>query len=115
MYWQGGEIHFSFNNVKNGTIPSGFARYQFCMPQEEVDIMNDWFLLQSTNYDPVCIFSLKVNGTQIFVGPENNQPAFWIRRDQPRCDDQAMTTREIMIQNGKVLFSECKGVFLIGV
>ena len=109
MYWQGGEIHLSFNNVKNGTIPSGFARYQFCMPQEEVDVINDWFLLQSTNYDPVCIFSLKVNGTQIFVGPENNQSTFWMVGDQLRCDDQKVATQHLTIKNKSVLSSICMG------
>ena len=76
---------------------------------EKVDITNDWFQLQSTNYDPVCIFSLKVNGTQIFVGPENNQSTFWMVGDQLRCDDQKVATQQLTIQNNGIKSSSCMG------
>ena len=71
--------------------------------------MNDRFQLQSTNNDGVCISSFQVNGTQILVGPENNQTSFWIDQNKPNCDNQKVVTKEITVRNGQVIFSECKG------
>ena len=109
QYWQGGEIYLNVNDIRKATIPSKFSRYEFCLPIEEVNVMYDRFQLQSTNDDAVCISSFQINGTQIFVGPENNQTSFWIDRNQPSCENHKLSTKEITIQNGQVIFSECKG------
>ena len=94
-------------------IPGGFARYEFCLPTEDVDVISDRFHLQATNNDGVCISSFQMNGTQIFVGPENNQKSFWIDRNDGRCDNVKLTTRGITVQNGQVIFSECQGNLFI--
>ena len=79
------------------------------MPTEDVDMTNDRFQLQSTNNDGVCISSFQVNGTQIFVGPENNQSSFWIDQGEAKCDNQKIVTRGLTVQNGQVIYSECQG------
>ena len=94
-------------------IPGGFARYDFCLPTENVDVISDRFQLQATNNNGVCISSFQMNGTQIFVGPEKNQTSFWIDRDNQRCDNDKLVTRGITVQNGEVIFSECQGLLFI--
>ena len=75
-------------------------------------MINDRFQLQSTNNDGVCISNFQVNGTQIFVGPENNQTSFWIDQNDLSCDNQKIGTRALTVQNGQVIFSECRGNLL---
>ena len=114
-YLHGGAIYLSVNDEKKATIPYRFYRYEFCLPTKEVDVINDRFQLQSTNNDGVCISSFHVNGTQILVGPKNNQTSFWIDQNQSRCDNQKVATKEITVRNGQVIFSECKGNKFISV
>ena len=106
----GGAILLNVNNELKAVIPRYSTRYEFCLPTEDVDVTNDRFQLQATNNDGVCISSFQVNGTQIFVGPENNQTSFWIAQNQPSCDKQKVATNEITVQNGQVVSSECKGM-----
>ena len=106
-YRKGAEIRLNVNDERKATIPSGFTRYEFCLPTEDVDMTNDRFQLQSTNNDGVCISSFQVNGTQIFVGPENKQTSFWIDRNDASCDKQKVATKEMTVQNGQVIQSTC--------
>ena len=71
---------------------------------------NDRFQLQSTGDNSACITSFQLNGTQIFLGPEDNQTLFWIDENQSRCDKQQVSTKEITVQNGQVISSECIGI-----
>ena len=104
-------IYLNVNDERKATIPSRFARFEFCLPTEDVDMTNDRFQLQSTSTDGVCISSFQVNGTQIFVGPENKQSSFWIDQGQSTCGNQKVATRGLTVQNGQVIFSECQGNF----
>ena len=108
--WQGGKIYINHNQKRKATIPSEFKNYQFCIPFNQVDVMNDQFQLQSSNNNDVCIEKFFVNDKQIFVGALNDQSSFIIDGNQNSCQDQKMTTSQITIQNGEVLSSECKGL-----
>ena len=109
-YWQGDAILLNVNDRFNAIIPSRFTRFELCLPQKDVDVTNDRFQLQSTGDNSACITSFQLNGTQIFLGPEDNQTLFWIDENQSRCDKQQVVTKEITVQNGQVISSECKGI-----
>ena len=111
MYWQGGEIYLNINDERQRIIPSGFKRYEYCLPSEQVDVETDRIQLLSSNNDGVCILSLFVNEIQILVGPGNNQTMFWMDRNELECGSRKIATSEITIRNGQVITSICKGLF----
>ena len=111
--WQGGKIYINHNQKRKAIIPSGFKNYQFCIPSNQVDVINDQFQLQSSNNNDVCIEKFFVNDKQIFVGALNDQSFFIIDGNQNSCQEQKMTTTQITIQNGEVISSECKGLSIL--
>ena len=114
-HFAGGEVYLNINDERKATIPEQFQYFDYCIPSEEVDILNDRFQLQSSTTDGVCIFSLHINGTQILNGRNNNQTAFRLDRGESRCDKVVnevqllMAGPDITIQNNQVTSSQCKG------
>ena len=114
-HFAGGEVYLNINDERKATIPEQFQYFDYCIPSEEVDILNDRFQLQSSTTDGVCIFSLHINGTQILNGRNNNQTAFWLDKEDSRCDKVVddvqwlMATSDITIQNNQVTSPSCKG------
>ena len=107
--WRGGRIFINLNQQRKAIIPSGFRRFQFCIPSNQIDISKDQFQLRSSNNNDVCIEQLFVNSHQIFVGALNDQPSFIINGNRNSCSKQQMITSQITIQNSRISSSECKG------
>ena len=101
----------NINNERQKIIPSGFKRYEYCLPSEQVNVQEDLIQLHSSNNDGVCIFGLFLNKIQILVGPENNQTMFWIDQDALKCGSRRVATSQITIRNGRVISSICKGLY----
>ena len=108
-YWRGGNIHFNVNGVQERVLSRGFRDFKYCVPLDEIDIKNDQFQFESSSTDGVCITNLLVNGKQMLVGKNKDQPSFWIDGNQNECDS-FMSTKQIMIQNGRIVWSECTGM-----
>ena len=92
-------------------MPAGFSEFEHCLNNDDVDVANDEFQLQSTSGNGVCITSLSINGNPILVGASNNLQNFWIDSDTPDCLDNFMSTSQITIRNGQVISSTCKGIY----
>ena len=107
--WAGADIIIKHNGNTIATIPTGFREFKHCLHIDDVDVTNDEFQLQSTSWDGICITSLLINRNPILVGENNNLQSFWIDSDQPYCSDEYMSSSQIMIQNGQVISSTCKG------
>jgi len=90
-------------------MPAGFSEFEHCLNNDDVDVANDEFQLQSTSGNGVCITSLSINGNPILVGASNNLQSFWIDSDGPYCLDNSMISSQITIRNGQVISSTCKG------
>ena len=90
-------------------MPAGFSEFEHCLNNDDVDVANDEFQLQSTSGNGVCITSLSINGNPILVGASNNLQNFWIDSDEPDCLDNFMSSSQITIRNGQVISSTCKG------
>ena len=120
--FEGGEVYLNINDVRKATISRKFRYFGYCLPSEEIDVVNDRFQLQSSNTDGVCILSLNMNGTQILNGRNNNQSAFWLDEGESRCDTVSviddfgnnvripMVTPDLIIQDNQVISSQCKGI-----
>ena len=115
-HFEGGEVYLNINDVRKATVPRKFRYFEHCFPSEEVDVVNDRFRLQSSSNDGVCISSLKINGTQILNGRNNNQTAFWLDKNSRSCDNVVddvqylMASPYIAIQNNQVISPSCKGI-----
>ena len=94
-------------------MPSGFREFEHCLKNDDVDVANDEFQLQSTSDNGVCITSLLINGNPLLVGGSNNLQNFWIDSDEPYCLDNFMSSSQITIRNGQVTSSTCKGTSYI--
>ena len=94
-------------------MPSGFREFEHCLKNDDVDVANDEFQLQSTSTDGVCITSLLINGNPLLVGGSNNLQNFWIDSNELYCLDNFMSSSQITIRNGQVISSSldksCKG------
>ena len=90
-------------------MPAGFSEFEHCLNNDDVDVANDEFQLQSTSDNGVCITSLSINGNQLRVGLSNNLQSFWIDSDEAYCLDNFMSSSQITIRNGQVISSTCKG------
>ena len=90
-------------------MPAGFSEFEYCVNNDDVDVANDEFQLQSTSDNGVCITSLSINGNQLRVGLSNNLQSFWIDSDEAFCLDNFMGSSQITIRNGQVISSTCKG------
>ena len=90
-------------------MPAGFSEFEHCLNNDDVDVANDEFQLQSTSGDGVCITSLSINGNPILVGASNNLQSFWIDSDGSYCLDNFMSSSQITIRNGRVISLTCKG------
>ena len=58
----------------------------------------------------VCISSLFFNNKQMFFGPNNDLPNFSMDQNVPICSNDTMKWSSIIIKNGTVASSECKGL-----
>ena len=105
--WAGGAISIKQNGQVIGSMKSGTRDFELCLDNEDVDIENDFFEFARTTTDGVCITSLSIDGTDILVGPNNNQPNFWFDGDDNMCTDDFVSTQELIIQNNAVIFSQC--------
>ena len=76
-----------------------FTEFEYYSNWDEIDVESDKIQLQSTSSDGVCITSLSIDGTDILVGPNNNQPNFWFDGDDNMCTDDFVSTQELIIQN----------------
>ena len=55
----------------------------------------------------MCITGLYIDGRQILVGKNTDQPSFWIDGNSFRCQDDNMKLSQITIQNGEIISSDC--------
>ena len=116
--WDGGAIEMEyitkdFDNNKNvATLERGEKEVEFCMILDQVDIENDIFKLDATSTNGVCITSLTVNNEQLLVGENNDHAYFWMDENDLRCEENYMATDVLEIQNGKVVYSDCKKDFI---
>ena len=94
-------------------MPSGFREFEHCLKNDDVDVANDEFQLQSTSDNGVCITSLSINGNPLLVGRSNNLQNFWIDSNEQDCLDNFISSSQITIQNGQVIYSTCKGTAYI--
>ena len=110
--WDGGaiELHYITKDFENhvATLNPGQKEVEFCMQIDQVNIEDDIFSLQATSTDGVCITSLTVNNEQLLVGENNDLVYFWMDENDLRCEDNYMATDVLEIQNGKVVYSNCK-------
>ena len=109
QFWDGSEIIIKHNGQTIATMPAGFSEFEHCLNNDDVDVANDEFQLQSTSNNGVCITGLSINGNQLRVGLSNNLQSFWIDSDQAHCLDNSMGSSQITIRNGQVISSTCKG------
>ena len=109
QYWDGSEIIIKHNGQTIATMAAGFTEFEHCLNNDDVDVANDEFQLQSTSGNGVCITSLSINGNPILVGASSNLPNFWIDGNGPYCLDNFMASSQITIRNGQVISSTCKG------
>ena len=107
-YWDGSEIIIKHNGQTIATMPAGFTEFEHCLNNDDVDVANDEFQLQSTSGNGVCITSLSINDNPILVGASNNLQNFWIDSDGSYCLDNFMSSSQITIRNGQVISSTCK-------
>ena len=98
-YWSGGEIYININGQRYRTIEPGYKEHELCLPIDQVNITNDIFELQHSDSDGFCIESLLVNEKDILKlnGAHNN------------CGYVGMTTSNITIQGGELIYLECTG------
>ena len=96
-------------------MPTGFTRFEYCMPSGQVDVLNDRFQLKQERHNyGVCIRSLIMNKSQILFGRENDQTAVYIKIGGVRCQEERIEiTSDVIIQNYTVISSQCKGNHLI--
>ena len=111
--WIGGAISISQNGNVIGSMKSGAKEFQVCLYYDDVDIENDVFEFARTNNDGVCITSLSMDGTEILVGPNGNQPNFWFDGNDNMCTDDFVSTQQLIIQNNTVTSSQCDPKFCI--
>ena len=99
-------IIYSFCNKSNLLNPfeSEFEDFEFCLPSDQVDEINDQFSLENGGNDGVCVTELTVNGEKMLVGKNNNLQGFWIDGDQNNCYDDYLGTNQMTIQNGQGMF-----------
>ena len=69
----------------------------------------DKFQFVSSSSDGVCITSVKVNDLKIHTGSQKDNPVFWLDGDQNECNENYMSTKQITIQNNRIISSQCKG------
>ena len=86
-----------------------------CWNQEDFDVSNDEFQIQSSVGNGACITSLSINGNQLLVGYNNDQQSFWIDRNDRYCSNDFMSSSQITIKNGQVDSSDCKPLHQDGV
>ena len=110
--WDGGAIELFYiteDFEKHvATLNRGQKELEFCMQIDQVDIEKDIFSLRATSTDGVCITSLTVNNEQLLVGENNDHAYFWMDENDLRCEENYMATDVMEIQNGKVVYSDCK-------
>ena len=111
--WSGGAISIKQNGNVIGSMKSGAKEFQVCLYYDDVDIENDVFEFARTNNDGVCITSLSMDGTEILVGPNGNQPNFWFDGNDNMCTDDFVSTQQLIIQNNTVTSSQCDPKFCI--
>ena len=56
--WKGSPISLMRNNIHVSTLGTGFEDYNFCLPQDLVDLENDVFTLNILGNDGVSEWSL---------------------------------------------------------
>ena len=105
-----GSIILSVNGERRATIPSGFEEFRYDLFFDDFDVENDQIQLQSTGINGTCITSLKINENQILVGKNKDMSVFWIDGNNNQCTENIMSTSQIIIQNGDIISSECKGI-----
>merc|ERR1712226_624661 len=118
--WAGGPISIHQNGKIVGLMLPETEKYKLCLDYDEVDIENDVFEFAKTTNDGVCITSLIIDGTDILVGPNveqpnfwpgfwpnGKQPNFWIDGNENSCTADFVSTQELKIQNNVVFSSEC--------
>ena len=112
--WDGGniELHYITKDDEDhvATLETGEKEMEFCLPIDQVNISDDIFSLSATSTDGVCITSLTVNNEPLLVGINNDLTYFWMDENDlvDRCEDNYMATDVLEIQNGKVVYSNCK-------
>ena len=57
--WTGSPISLKRNNIEVSTLAKGFENFNFCLPQDQVDLKNDVFTLTIQGRDGVSISYLK--------------------------------------------------------
>ena len=107
--WAGGNLILNYNNNPVATLQSGFNDFQYCLKLDQAEFENAFFRLQSTSTDEVCITGLFVNDKQLLVGKNADKESFWFRKNQTSCLDDFMSTEQLLIKNGTVAMSSCKG------
>ena len=111
-YWKGPAIYLNINDERKRQIPRGFTEYQYCLPFEQVNVINDRFQFKThSSSDGVCISSVTINQSQILFGRKEDQAAFWLKAgNKRRCAGELLEiTSDVIIQNYTVISSQCKG------
>ena len=106
------ELHFKTKDFTNhvATLERRETEMEFCLPIDQVNIMDDVFTLKATGMG-VCITSLTVNNEKLLVGKNNDQDFFWLDDLYlwgAECTDEYMLGDVLQIQNGRVYKSACK-------
>ena len=105
----GGEIDLKINDELHRTLKRGFRSFKYCLPARQFNTKNDKLQLESSSSSSVSIAKVTINGKQVLSGKIKDKSRFRINGGQNRCQNQAMTTSRIIIQNGRVISSECQG------
>ena len=111
--WKGNAIEIFQNGNKVGSMPSGTKMFRFCLDYDQVNIENDVFQIARSGDDGVCVTSLSVDGNDILVGPNGAQPNFWIDGNDNDCTEDFVSTKQLTIQNGALISSECDPKYCI--
>lgn len=98
-----GDITISHNGVKIATLLRGSKEFIQCWNQEDFDVSNDEFKLQSSDGNGACITSLSFNGNQLLVGKNNHE-------HDRHCLDDFMSLSKIAFKNGQVISADCKSM-----
>ena len=101
--WPGDQVYFKVNGETVATLEYEFQTFDYCLGSED-----DEFQLESSGNNGVCITSLIVNGEKMQFGANNDLSSFWIESQRSNfCLEDAMSTSQITIKNGKIQSSEC--------
>ena len=106
--WDGGAIELMHNNIHVATLDAQDTEMEYCVPVDQVNIDEDFWVLAPTSKDGVCITGLYVDGEQMLVGKNDDQSYFWLDANDEHCEDDNMSTRQMTIQAGQVYYSDCK-------